>query len=393
MDGGFYANQNFTRPLDERSKTSRPTTIQNAGFNGRANLHRGGAFTAGKNLFADVTSCFFGDGYRQTGIDICARGNPDTDLDANSAPSNSNSYFDANVNVDSSNADTDINPNSTPANANSHFNANVDLAAGNARFVAGKPNARNLPADRAKLAKTQSPHVAVLACADSRVGPELLFDKTLGDLFVECIAAPGFAAHWDKNFNLGVAFDQWFLNLFPRTSSFVVNRGGYLTLSFIPTLGTMILGLVVARWLRTSSPRIPMKRLVLAGCTGVAAGLLLHIGGLCPLVKRIWTPGWTLFSGGLCFLFLAAFSWILDVKGRRRWAFPLIVIGMNSIAAYLIAHLFRQFIADSFRIHLGVNAFRVFGPGLEPLMQGAAILAVYWLILFWMYRRKLFLRI
>ncbi len=206
-------------------------------------------------------------------------------------------------------------------------------------------------------------------------------------------AAPGFAAHWDKNVNLGVAFDQWFLNLFSRTSSFVVNRGGYLTLSFIPTLGTMILGLVAGRWLRASSPRIPMKRLVLAGCTGVAAGLLLHIGGLCPLVKRIWTPGWTLFSGGLCFLFLVAFSWILDVKGRRRWAFPLIVIGMNSIAAYLIAHLFRQFIADSFRIHLGVNAFRVFGPGLEPLMQGAAILAVYWLILFWMYRRKLFLRI
>ena len=59
-----------------------------------------------------------------------------------------------------------------------------DLSAGNARFVAGTPHARNLPADRAKWAKTQSPPVAVLACADSRVAPELLFDKTLGDLFV-----------------------------------------------------------------------------------------------------------------------------------------------------------------------------------------------------------------
>ena len=60
----------------------------------------------------------------------------------------------------------------------------ADLMAGNARFVAGKTNARNLPADRAKLANTQSPRVGVLACADSRVGPELLFDKTLGDIFV-----------------------------------------------------------------------------------------------------------------------------------------------------------------------------------------------------------------
>lgn len=59
-----------------------------------------------------------------------------------------------------------------------------DLSAGNARFVAGKPKARQLTADRAKLASTQSPHVAVLACSDSRVAPELLFDKTLGDLFV-----------------------------------------------------------------------------------------------------------------------------------------------------------------------------------------------------------------
>ncbi len=59
-----------------------------------------------------------------------------------------------------------------------------DLAAGNARFVAGKPQAKNLPADRQKWAKTQNPLVGVLACADSRVGPELLFDKSVGDLFV-----------------------------------------------------------------------------------------------------------------------------------------------------------------------------------------------------------------
>src|SRR5262245_5107952 len=59
-----------------------------------------------------------------------------------------------------------------------------DLLAGNGRYVSGKPNARDLVADRMKLAKTQSPKVGVLACADSRLAPELVFDKTLGDLFV-----------------------------------------------------------------------------------------------------------------------------------------------------------------------------------------------------------------
>ena len=136
-----------------------------------------------------------------------------------------------------------------------------------------------------------------------------------------------------------------------------------------------------------------MQRLLVAGVAGVAAGLLLHVAGVCPIVKRIWTPSWTLFSGGLCFLFLAGFCWVVEVKGWRKWAFPLVVIGMNSIAAYLMAHLFEQFLMDSFRIHLGPHAFQIFGTGLEPLVRGAAVLLMYWLVLFWMYRRKLFLRL
>ena len=203
----------------------------------------------------------------------------------------------------------------------------------------------------------------------------------------------GFAAHWNKNSNLGSAFDQWFLNLFPRSRPFVDNDGGYLTLSFIPTLGTMILGLVAGRWLRAYAPRIPMRRFLIAGAIGIAAGLLLHFTGICPVVKRIWTPSWTLFSGGACFLILAAFSWVIEVKGYKRWAFWLVVVGMNSIAAYLIAHLFEDFIASSFRIHLGAGAFQIFGTALQPLIQGIAVLLTYWFILFWMFRRKLFLRI
>jgi heparan-alpha-glucosaminide N-acetyltransferase len=203
----------------------------------------------------------------------------------------------------------------------------------------------------------------------------------------------GFAAHWNEGNNLGNAFDQWFLNLFPRGKPFVANGGGYLTLSFIPTLGTMILGLVAGRWFRESAPAIPLKRFASAGLIGIAAGLLLHFTGVCPVVKRIWTPSWTLFSGGACFLLLAAFSWVIDVKGYRKWAFPLVVVGVNSIAAYLIAHLFEEFVASSLKIHLGQRPFLIFGPGFEPLLFGAAILFLYWATLLWMYRRKLFLKI
>jgi len=130
-----------------------------------------------------------------------------------------------------------------------------------------------------------------------------------------------------------------------------------------------------------------------AGAAGIALGLLLHFTGICPVVKRIWTPAWVLFSGGVCFLFLAAFSWIINARGYRKWAFPLLVVGANSIAAYLIAHLCEEFLASSLQIHLRRGVFQILGAPLEPLLLGAAVLLGYWLMLFWMYRRKIFLRI
>ena len=204
----------------------------------------------------------------------------------------------------------------------------------------------------------------------------------------------GFAAHWNKNSNLAWAFDTWFLNLFPREKPFVFNGGGYATLSFIPTLGTMILGLIAGGVLR--SPRGPSARvrwLVGVGLLGLAAGWLLGMTGICPVVKRIWTPSFTLWSGGWCFLFLAAFYQVIDVLGYRRGAFPLIVIGTNSIAAYLMSWLFMRFIEASLVIHLGEGFFHVLGDAYAPLLQGILALAVVWLMLYWMYRRKIFLRI
>jgi len=203
----------------------------------------------------------------------------------------------------------------------------------------------------------------------------------------------GFASHWNKNSNLGQAFDVWFLNVLPRPSRFLFNGGGYLTLSFIPTLGTMLLGVVAGRWFHESEPTIPLRKFMLAAVALCAAGLLLHFTGICPIVKRIWTPSWTLFSGGVCFCFLAAFSWVIDVKRHRGIAFPLVVVGMNSIAAYLMAHLFEQFIESNLRIHLGASILNCLGPGLAPTLVGTLTLAIYWLMLFWMFRKKIFIRI
>ena len=204
----------------------------------------------------------------------------------------------------------------------------------------------------------------------------------------------GFAAHWNKNSNLACAFDTWFLNLFPRPKPFEFNGGGYATLSFIPTLGTMILGLIAGEILRSSRASWAKVRwLAIAGGAGLLSGLLLGWLGICPVVKRIWTPSWTLFSGGWCFLILAGLYIATDIKRWKSWAFPLVVIGMNSIAIYCMTWLFEDFFLTTLKVHLGQNAFRILGAAYEPLLHGVAVLILFWLLLYWMYRRRLFLRI
>jgi len=204
----------------------------------------------------------------------------------------------------------------------------------------------------------------------------------------------GFPAHWNKNSNLAWAFDTWFLNLFPREKPFAFNDGGYATLSFIPTLATMVLGLIAGGVLRNErSGWSKLRWLALAGVIALGAGTLLGALGICPVVKRIWTPSWVLFSGGWCFLLTAAFYLVVDVWGYRTWAFPLVVIGMNSIAAYCSDHLFNEFIYNNLTINLGPKAFAFLGDAYEPSLHGAAALVISWLLLFWLYRRKLFLRI
>jgi len=219
----------------------------------------------------------------------------------------------------------------------------------------------------------------------------------------------GFAAHWNLNHNAAWDFDRWFLNLFPRQEPFLGNRGGYCTLSFIPTLGTMVMGLIAGQWLRdrhlTDEPRMRdiLLRLVIAGAISLAIGCLMDVAGICPSVKKIWTPSWTLVSGGWCFLIMGLFYLLVDMWGWRKLAFPLVIIGMNSIAMYVMAHIFKGFIRDSLRTHVGTNQFtewarqinpsEVIVPILQQTLMGAAILLVLWLILLWMYRRRIFLRI
>jgi predicted acyltransferase len=202
----------------------------------------------------------------------------------------------------------------------------------------------------------------------------------------------GILAHWDKGSNVGADLDVMIKNFFPREKPFSFDKEGYVTLNFIPSLGTMILGLMAGEYLLRSTAKPARKTVVLLVAGAVCLGLGLLAGYfLCPIVKRIWTPSWVLYSGGIVTAMLAVFYWVIDVQGWKKWAFPLVVVGMNSIAMYVMAQLMKGWIGESFARHGARRWFELVPFG--ATLQAAVVLFILWLICLWMYRRKVFLKI
>lgn len=231
------------------------------------------------------------------------------------------------------------------------------------------------------------------------------------------VSMPGFAAHWEKNTNVAAVFDRWFLNRFPHPAGepFRFNDGGYTTLNFIPSIATMIAGVLAGELLRSRrSAGSKLQALLIVGAVCLALGTGLD-QTICPVVKRIWTPSWVIYSAGWTCWLLMLFYGLIDVAGYRRWSFPLVVVGANSIAMYMMAQLMKPFVSDSLRTHFGLawhsvatwgpvddfvlrNYYTHLNPSLfdglyGPIVRSVAVLLVLWLICLWMYRRKIFLKI
>lgn len=204
----------------------------------------------------------------------------------------------------------------------------------------------------------------------------------------------GFAAHWQIHTNPAADVDRWFLNLFPRPEPFVFNAGGYQTLNFIPSLVTMLFGLMAGEFIRRTPQRGRVfLTLIGAGVVLVGGGWALDHFGFCPLVKRIWTPSWTLFSGGWTLLLLGGFYGVIDGLKIKFWAFPLVVAGMNSITLYMLGQLCRPWTRGFLATHFGKQWLEFFGAPYAPILESCAVLLVFWLFVYWLYRQRAFLKI
>jgi predicted acyltransferase len=138
------------------------------------------------------------------------------------------------------------------------------------------------------------------------------------------------------------------------------------------------------------SVRPAMKKAGLLAIIGVCCIIAGKIWGIWfPIIHHLWTSSFVLFAGGLSFLLLSLFYLVIDIWGFKKWAFPFVVIGMNAIAVYVATHLFNFSIIGN--IFVG-GLERYLGPWNE-FVQALAALAVIWLILYWMYRKRTFIKI
>lgn len=202
---------------------------------------------------------------------------------------------------------------------------------------------------------------------------------------------PGKFAPWSIHLNAAASFDRWFLNLLPQAKAFVNNSGGYTTMNFVPALATMLMGAITGEMLMKSAKTHGQKvvGLFLAGLVCLACGYGLG-ETVMPVVKRIWTPSWALFSGGWVLMMLAGFYWLVEVAGQKKLVFPLVVVGMNSIFIYLMHSLCAGWIRTMLKVHLGAD---LFSGTWGPVWERCGVLAVLWFLCWWLYKQKAFLKI
>jgi predicted acyltransferase len=151
---------------------------------------------------------------------------------------------------------------------------------------------------------------------------------------------------------------------------------------------TTLAGLFGGELLRAKLPKLKiLKYLVLLGFAFIALGLIWDIWH--PIIKKLWTSSFVLFIGGICYLLLALFYWIVDIKGYRKWSLPLNVIGMNAITAYVLSHIFNfPKVAD--QILFGLEKYM---GDYYPMMTSIGGFGILYLILWYMYKNKTFVKI
>ena len=194
-------------------------------------------------------------------------------------------------------------------------------------------------------------------------------------------------------FNNAKYFEQWLLGHFFEASSgytWVLSSLGFIVTAMTGVFASSIIisNKINVSFLEFKNPMITKAALIaIIGAALVVLGLVIDVAY--PIIKHIWNPTFVIFSSGLCFLLIAVFYFIIDVKGYKRWSFWLKVIGMNSIAIYMASH-FINFEAIMHKLIFGLEQFT---HAYYPFILSVTGLVLIYIIMYWMYKKGTFIKV
>jgi predicted acyltransferase len=175
-------------------------------------------------------------------------------------------------------------------------------------------------------------------------------------------------------------------------------------LSTVPAVATALIGIFIGEFLASSrESRVKLSGLCIAGSLGITLGLLT--AEWFPINKNLWTPSYVLLTAGMAAALLGGVYWVVDMKGRRNWARPFQIFGMNSIAAFVGSGLLARILlnvrwvgVDGAMVTLQRWLYRSSAETLFPdywasLAWAVAHVLLWLAIMGFLYRRRIFIKI
>jgi predicted acyltransferase len=208
---------------------------------------------------------------------------------------------------------------------------------------------------------------------------------------MKLIPVPGFGAGvLTPEGNLAAFIDQKLLPGKFCCYTFGDNEG---ILSNLPAISTALLGALTGHLLISNDKRLSGFRkamlILVAGIVSLALGKLWGLNF--PIIKNIWTSSYVLYAGGWSLILLALFYLIIDVWGFRKWAFPFVVIGLNSITIYMLNSGILDF-GQMSQYFFG-GTIKSFSDLAQPVISSTAYILCVWTVLYILYRNKIFLKV
>jgi predicted acyltransferase len=192
---------------------------------------------------------------------------------------------------------------------------------------------------------------------------------------------PGSAGPFAPNDNIGVLIDKAVFGL--------NHAGSWATINFLGSTVTVLFGAWTGALLMSRRSHMEKLKFLLAAVTASFA-VAIALTPFNPIIHKAWTAAFTFYHTGFVLAGVLVFFWLFDLRQYRRLAFPLVVVGVNSIFIYMLIQMLQGWIDKSLGVFTG--RFQFIGP-LAPAMQACAVTLVMWYACHWLYQRKIFFKV